>query len=151
MFDWRKDEEMTPDLPLQITDNPAEGDWLFLEGNIHTFNIQVTGYSDYRPLAIFIRDTDGAIIAGIAAFTWGGTLRILNLWVHEKLRSQGYGKQLLAAAEQEARTRGCKQSVVDTHSFQAPAFYQECGYAVCGVIEDYPVGYQQIIFQKRLE
>ncbi len=138
-------------IPLEVTDNPAGADWQFLEENINTFNIQVTGYSDYRPLAIFIRDTEGAIIAGIAAFTWGGTLRILYVWVDENWRRQGYGKQLLAAAEQEARTRGCKQSIVDTHSFQAPTFYPESGYTVCGVTEDNPVGYQQIIFQKSLK
>ena len=136
---------------LQMTDEPAEIDWQLLENNISSFNIQVTGYDDYRPLASFIRDTEEVIIAGIAAFTWGGTLRILYLWVHENWRRQGYGKQLLAATEREARTRGCTQAVVDTHSFQAPAFYPECGYTICGVIEDNPVGYQQFIFQKLLE
>jgi hypothetical protein len=57
---------------------------------------------------------------------------------------------LLAAAEQEALARGCQQAVVDTHSFQAPQFYPNRGYTVCGVIDDYPVRYQQIVFQKRL-
>lgn len=92
----------------------------------------------------------GAIIAGLTAFTWGGTLRILVLWVHESWRRHGYGTQLLAAAEQEALARGCEHAVVDTHSFQAPQFYPKRGYTVCGLIDDYPVGYQQIVFQKRL-
>ena len=65
-------------------------------------------------------------------------------------RRQGYGTQLLQAAEQEAIVRGCEQAVVDTHSFQAPQFYPQKGYTVCTVIDDYPVGYQQLVFQKRL-
>ena len=112
--------------------------------------MHLTGYDDYRKLAIFVRDGDGAIIAGLTAYTWGGTLRILVLWVHENWQRHGYGTQLLAAAEQEALARGCEQAVVDTHSFQAPQFYPKRGYSVCGVIADFPVGYQEIVFQKRL-
>ncbi len=138
------------DIPLQITDNPAEVDWHFLEECINVFNIQTTGYDDFRPLAIFVRHDAGAIIAGIAAFTWGGTLRILYLWVHPDWRRHGYGKQLLAAAESEALARGCRQAIVDTHSFQAPEFYPQRGYSVCGVTENFPIGYSQITFQKRL-
>ena len=136
---------------MQMTDQPAEADWQWFEDNIDQFNMQLTGYWDYRPLAIFIRDPKEAIMAGLTAFTWGGTLRILVLWVDEKWRRHSYGTQLLEAAEQEALTRGCVQAVVDTHSFQAPLFYPKKGYTVCGIIDDYPVGYQQIIFQKRIK
>ena len=135
---------------IQVTEQPTEMDWQWLEDRINRFNVQVTGYDDYRLLAIFIRDPVGAMIAGLTAFTWGGTLRILVLWVHENWRRHGLGTQLLAAAEQEARARGCKQAIVETHSFQAPEFYPERGYTACGVSEDYPVGYQYIAFQKRL-
>ena len=135
---------------IQVTDQPSEVDWQWVEDNINQFNMHLTGYHDYRPLAIFLHDPTGEIIAGITAFTWGGTLRILFLWVHENYQRQGYGTQLLEAAEQEAIVRGCEQAVVDTHSFQAPQFYPQNGYTVCGVIDDYPVGYQQIVFQKRL-
>lgn len=137
-------------MQIQVTDQPAETDWQWLEGTIDQFNMHLTGYQDYRPLAIFVRDSLGAIIAGLTAYTWGGTLRILVLWVHENWQRHGYGTQLLAAAEQEALARGCEQAVVDTHSFQAPQFYPKCGYTVCGVIADFPVGYQEIVFQKRL-
>jgi GNAT superfamily N-acetyltransferase len=138
------------DIQIQMTDQPAEVDWQWLEDNINRFNMQVSGYHDYRPLAIFIHDPVGAIMAGLAAFTWGGTLRILFLWVQESQRGQGYGTRLLAAAEQEALARGCQQAVVETHSFQAPQFYPDRGYSVCGVTDDYPVGFQHLTFQKRL-
>ena len=138
-------------MQIQVTDQPAETDWQWLEGAIDQFNMHLTGYQDYRPLAIFVRDSSCAIIAGLTAYTWGGTLRILVLWVHENWRRYGYGTQLLAAAEQEALARGCSQAVVDTHSFQAPQFYPKRGYTVCGVTDDNPVGFQKITFQKRLQ
>ena len=139
------------DLDLQMTENPTESDWNFVKEQIDTFNIRTTGNDDYRPIAIFVRDEAGTIIAGLTAFTWGGTLRIECVWVHEKRRKEDYGKRLMAAAEQEAIARGCKQAILDTHSFQAPDFYPKLGYTLCGVIEDYPVGYQQLVFQKRLQ
>ena len=139
------------DKRIQVTDQPAEEDWQWFEDKINLFNMQITGYNDYRPLVIFLHDPMGAIIAGLSAFTWGGTLRVLYLWVDENWRRHGFGTQLLVVAEQEALARGCEQAVVETHSFQAPLFYPQKGYTVCGVIEDYPLGYRQIVFQKRLK
>lgn len=138
------------ELQVQVTDQPEEADWQWLEDNINRFNMHSTGYHDYRPLANFIRDSAGAIVAGLTAFTWGGTLRILVLWVHENWRRHGLGTQLLASAEQQARARGCKQAIVETHSFQAPEFYPRRGYSICGLTDDYPVGYQYLAFHKRL-
>lgn len=141
---------MMEEKQIQMTDQPTEADWHWLEENINQFNMNLTGFHDYRPLAMYLRDSSGAIIAGLTAFTWGGTLRILVLWVDDSWQRHGYGTVLLEAAEQEAITRGCKQAVVDTHSFQAPEFYPQKGYIVCGVIDDYPTGYKQIVFQKSL-
>lgn len=138
------------EFPIQVTDHPAETDWQWLSDSINRFNIQQTGYDDYRPLALFIRDSTGAIIAGLSAFSWGGTLHILTLWVDEQWRRHGYGTRLLTTAEQEALARGCKQAILETHSFQAPLFYPARGYTVSGVTKDFPVGFQHITFHKRL-
>ena len=51
-------------MQIQVTDQPAETDWQWLEGTIDQFNMHLTGYQDYRPLAIFVRDSLRAIIAG---------------------------------------------------------------------------------------
>lgn len=136
---------------LTIEDAPDEADSRFVEEQLDAYNIAVTGYDDYRPLAIFVRDGEGAIMAGLTGFTWGGALKIEVVWVHDDLRGQGYGARLIQAAEREAVARGCRQAILDTHSFQAPDFYPRLGYECCGLAEDWPVGYQQIYFQKRLQ
>jgi len=135
---------------LAIEDAPNEADVRFVEERIDAYNVAVTGYDDYRPLAIFVRDSEGAIIAGLTGFTWGCALKVEFFWVHEDLRGQGYGSRLMDAAEREAVARGCRQAVLDTHSFQAP-FYPRLGYVRCGLAEDWPLGYQQIFFEKRLQ
>src|SRR5688500_1522553 len=100
---------------LIVEDNPAPQDTEFLENQINRYNIAVTGIDDWRALAIFIRDDDGQIVAGISGGTWAGYLEIRDLWVREDLRGGGHGKRLLLAAEREALARGCAQVLLDTH------------------------------------
>lgn len=135
---------------LQIESQPARQDIDFLEDQLVAFNVAQTGYNDGQLLACFIRDDEGVILGGIYGWTWGGCCEIRYLWVHESLRRLGYGSHLLRTAEQAALERGCSVMVLDTHSFQAPQFYQKMGYKVVGAAEDYPRGYRRILLEKRL-
>ncbi|HRO91784.1 MAG TPA: hypothetical protein PLC06_14900 [Promineifilum sp.] len=40
--------------------------------------------------------------------------------------------------------------VPETHSFQAPAFYQALGFRIVGTVENYPVGQQYYMPAKQL-
>ena len=123
----------TPDLVIEEHPNPRDLD--FVSDQLDAFNIAITGIDDWHALAIFVRDDDGQIAAGLTGGTWAGYLEVRYLWVREDRRGQGLGRRLLLAAEQEARARGCTQVLLDTHDFQAPEFYQKLGYSVFGVFE----------------
>jgi len=123
---------------LQIDVEPAPGDIRFLEDRLYDYNVEQTGSDDGKWLSIFVRDEKGEIVAGLHGWTWCGACRVQTLWVHKDLRHQGFGRRLLAAAEQEARARGCEQILLDTFSFQAPLFYQQMGYEVISVVEGFP-------------
>jgi len=75
---------------------------------------------------------------------------VAHLWVHESHRGRGLGRALLEAAEAEAARRGCRQMVVATHSFQAPAFYERLGYEKQAVVRDQPEGHANILYTKRI-
>jgi len=134
---------------VEISDHSSDSDIAELRDALNEYNLSTTGYVDGRSLSCFLRD-EGRLVAGVDGFTWGGYARIDLLWVDEALRHQGVGRALLAAAEAEARRRGCRTIVLDTHSFQAPELYPALGYQKVGETADTPVGHSQVMFQKVL-
>ncbi len=135
---------------IEIADTASDGDIAELRNKIHEFNFATTGLHDGRSLSCFLRDGSGNLYAGIDGFTWGGYARIDYLWVDESRRGHGLGRALLMAAEAEAARRGCATIVLDTHSFQAPEFYRRLRYTQVGETLDTPLGYTQVLFQKRI-
>jgi ribosomal protein S18 acetylase RimI-like enzyme len=133
-----------------IETNPAPQDLEFLTDQIDQYNMAQTGRHDFQWLTLFVYDEAGRVVAGINAYTWADTCRVQSLWVQAELRHQGYGSSLLRAAEEEAQRRGCQVIVLETHSFQAPDFYQRLGYTISGWHEDYPAGHRQYFLHKRL-
>jgi GNAT superfamily N-acetyltransferase len=135
-------------IEIQTSDSPAAQDTDFLYRQLEGFNEAQTGPTSVRPLAVFAR-RDTQIVAGIFGFTVWNWFHIRYLWVAEELRRQGLGRQLMLAAEREARSRGCDHAHVDTFSFQAVPFYERLGYSVFGSLEDYPVGHARVFLEKR--
>jgi GNAT superfamily N-acetyltransferase len=135
---------------VSISDAADEQDIAELRDAVHAYNEETTGFRDGLALSCFVRDDDGQLVAGIDGFTWGGYARVEYLWVEESRRQLGYGRQLLEAAEAEARRRGCVTIVLDTHDFQAPWLYTRLGYKLAGTTHDTPRGYRQYLYEKRL-
>ncbi len=78
-----------------------------------------------RTLGLFLRGADSALIGGAYGWSWGDTCFLRYLFVPAELRNQGHGTALMRTLEQQARMRGCRQIVVETHDFQAPEFYRK--------------------------
>jgi len=98
----------------------------------------------------FVVQNAADIKGGMKASYVGASFFVSWLQVDESLRGQGWGKKLMAAAEEEARTLGCKKMFVDTLSFQAPKFYEALGFKQCALIPGYYDGHDRIFFQKEL-
>lgn len=129
---------------------PSTQELEFLEDRLYEFNAAQTGQDDGQLFAFLIRNEQQEIVAGISGWTWAQACEIRELWVHSTWRGQDYGSQLLQAAEQEARTRGCQLILLNSYSFQAPGFYQKFGYKLEWRLSDFPPGHQLCYLVKRL-
>ena len=129
----------------------AAADIAAVGDRIDAWNMAVTGVRDYRQVAIFLRrDAGGQDPRRRHGWRRGGWLHVVSLWVDEDLRGRVLGRDLLLAAEAEARAAGARGAFLETHSFQAPGLYRRLGYEVIAEIEDYPPGESQLVMRKSL-
>jgi ribosomal protein S18 acetylase RimI-like enzyme len=128
--------------------NPRAEDIDFLQEAIYEFNRKVTGLWAYVPVHLFLRDEQNNLLGGMLGGIWGGWLHLMFLWVHESVRGEGYGRQLLEAAESTTRAHQCQGVFLETHSFQARPFYEKAGYTVMGEIANYPPGESYYLMKK---
>ncbi len=129
---------------------PSADDIQFMEERVYEYNSAKTGQDDGQYFGFFVRNEKDEIVAGLTGWTWSAACQIQTLWVHPSLRGHGYGDKLLASAEEEARTRGCKIIMLESYSFQAPGFYQRNGYELAFRLEDFPPGHQNCLLIKRI-
>ncbi len=136
-------------MKLEVTASPAAEDEAFVIAQTRAYN---AGFMprDVQPLCVFARGGDGAISGGITAATSWNYLHIAFLWVDETHRGAGLATALMAAAEAEAKARGCGHAALDTFSFQALGFYQKLGYSEIGRLDGYASGQARHYLHKTL-
>lgn len=113
------------------------------------FNTAAAGPSGHQALALAVHDAQGQVQGGLWATTAHGWLYTQLLAVPEAARGQGLGRQLVLAAETQARQRGCHGAWVDTQ-FGAVGFYERLGYQVFGTLPEYPPGFTRSFLKKSL-
>jgi GNAT superfamily N-acetyltransferase len=112
--------------------------------------LPITRTPGFEPLAVFARDPDRAILAGVIGTVNWNWLHVNLVWVSESLRHTGLGRRLMAEIERVAVERGCTHAHLDTFSYQARPFYERLGYRVFGTLDDYPPGQKRFFMEKRL-
>lgn len=136
-------------LDIHITDNPSALELASISEGLKAFNESSVGPSGRRPLAVLVR-TGEQLVAGLSGYTAWGWLYVQWLWIAEGQRGRGLAGRLLSAAEHEAGTRGCHGAYIDTFSPQALHVYQKAGYAVFGLLQDFPPGHTRSFLSKSL-
>ena len=136
-------------MEFRVEDQPDPLDLEVLETKIRREASAATGLGDEVDLAIFVREA-GTVVAGISGWTWGDCCEMQNLGVEPSQRGRGLATRLIAAAEAEAKARGCSQTVHFTYDFQARVLYERTGYELIGRVEGFPSGTDALWFHKRL-
>lgn len=133
-----------------IEDRPSSEDVAILGQGLTAHSLPHTPAPGFQPIASFMRDETGKLVGGVWGYLNWNWLSVNFVWLSEDLRGDGYGKQLLLALEDEARTRGCQFAHLDTFSYQARPFYEKLGYEVFATLEEYPPGQQRFFMKKTL-
>jgi GNAT superfamily N-acetyltransferase len=136
---------------LELSDAADDAVRMAIAKPLIAYNAAQTGISDYRPLAVVVRDDAGEVIGGLWGRTVYGWLYVELLVVPEALRGRDVGTALMDRAEEEAVTRGCRAAWLDTFSFQARGFYEKRGYRCFGELHDYPPGFSRLFMAKNLD
>jgi GNAT superfamily N-acetyltransferase len=135
---------------LVVEDSPDPADLALLEERVAAAAVAAAGVGEEQEFGIFVRDDDGRLRAGISGLVFGGCCELQALWVDEELRGQGLGRELMAAAEDAARRRGCELVVSNAYDLLTPGFHERLGYATAGVVEGCPVGSTARWYRKEL-
>ncbi|MES2474827.1 MAG: GNAT family N-acetyltransferase [Verrucomicrobiota bacterium] len=108
------------------------------------------GQRDWKPINFALKSEDGSVVGGVYGATMWTWLMIDGLWISPSLRGQGFGRQLLLAAEATAIARGCRGSWIGTFDFQARDFYEHLGYTVFSELPGFPPGHTHFHLRKTL-
>lgn len=135
---------------LVVEDSPAAADLALLEERVAAAASAAAGLGGEQEFGIFARADDGRVVAGISAIAWGGCCELQAIWVEESLRNRGLATALFAAAEDEARRRGCALVTFHAYDLLARVLYERLGYETVGVIEDCPAGSAARWYRKAL-
>ena len=114
-------------------------------------NVKRTSDGQIEIICVVARDIGGVLVGGTYGEVYWGWLHVLVLWVDPSLRRLGLGSQLLARAEAEAVSKGCRAAWLDTFTFQSQSFYRRAGYEIFGTLEQYPDGHSRHFLRKRLQ
>jgi GNAT superfamily N-acetyltransferase len=137
-----------------ITSNPTEDEVTEFEKGFDAFNMKQTDGEYNSPgewLSLVLKDHEGNIVGGILTSTlfWAQYLEVL--WVDERYRRLGYGRDLIQESERLAKKNGCVASQTYTFSWQGGDFYQAVGYKLIATYDGYVDGITEYILSKRLD
>ncbi|UCG00791.1 MAG: GNAT family N-acetyltransferase [Candidatus Heimdallarchaeota archaeon] len=100
-------------------------------------------------IKLVIKNEDDQVIGGVQAYTTLKAIHVVNLWVDEKFRNTGFGRELLTTAEKIAKENGCISGLLNVLSFQSPEFFQKQGYIIFGVSDGYSDSIKEYFLKKR--
>ena len=108
------------------------------------------GPRDEDALCILAGADEGQFLGGLNGLIHWRWLYIRHLWVAEAARGEGLGRELIAAAEAEARLRNCVGVYIDTFDPHVARYYEKAGFIRVGAIADFPPGHKRIYLSKHL-
>lgn len=112
--------ELLDSLPLEIEDILSKG---------HAQDEKATQILyNFKKFSLIIKNKEGEVIGILQAYTVFAEIYIDDVWVKKEYRGHGYGRRLLQEVEDRFRGQGYNNINLVTSHFQAPGFYEKCGF-----------------------
>jgi GNAT superfamily N-acetyltransferase len=144
-------DDLRADPDIAVTDELDSADVAVITDGLRAYDLNQTGYHDFRPLAVLVRDPQtGKVIGGLHGRSEFGLVYVAWFFLPEDWRGARIGSRVLAMAEEEGRRRGCTRIALTTLSIEAPGFYQKQGYNVAATIDCEPPGLTRYYMTKKL-
>jgi uridine kinase len=83
---------------------------------------------NYKKFSVVLKNGTGIVLGLLNAFTAFAEIYIDDIWVDTAYRGKGFGKKLIQELENHFRGKGFNNINLVTSAFQAPGFYQKCGF-----------------------
>ncbi len=122
-----------------------------IESRLEAYDQKHIGEEMEGVIQIGITDDNNKLIGGLdACITTFKILYVCTVFVDEKYRRQGYGRQLMLEMEKRAKKMGVNTIRLDTFDWQGKEFYQALGYEAVGHYENKDDGYAEYFFLTRI-
>lgn len=83
---------------------------------------------NYKKFSVVLKDENGTVFGVLNAFTAFAEVYVDDIWVDTAHRGKGFGKKLLQELERHFQGKGFNNINLVTSAFQAPGFYEKCGF-----------------------
>jgi ribosomal protein S18 acetylase RimI-like enzyme len=127
-----------------------------LSPTIQELRTKLAGYNSARTgkdptlVSLSMRARNGELCGGTFGWAFCEWFHIEVLWVSERRRGQGVGRQLIERLEQEAMRCRCSFLAVQTATFQAPGFYRKLGFEVFATLGPVASSYEWQFMRKTI-
>ena len=95
-------------LNVEVTHDVHADSREVINRGLSDFNAERLGDHKWMALDVYVRDSDGRVVAGLIGGFVFDRLYVYALWISETLRGLGIGTRILKAAEATALERGCR-------------------------------------------
>ncbi len=100
-----------------------------LDNEFNKYAIKNEVECNYKPFA-FVATNDNKFVGVIKGHSYYKEVHIGDLIILEEYRHKGIGKMLVEAVENFFKDKDFENINLTTYEFEAPKFYQKCGYEV---------------------
>lgn len=114
-------------LNIEFKENLDEEIYKFMSIEFDKFAVKNNVECNYKPFA-FVAKEDDKLIGLIEGHSYYKEVYISNLIVLEEYRKKGIGSKLMEKVENYFQNKGFENMNLTTRTFQAPGFYEKCGF-----------------------